>query len=49
MPVLEQLKQMMKKDLKLWGFNDACVKVVNEQGALNRGLIIGIEDRQSSK
>ena len=48
-PVLEQLKQMMKKDLKLWGFNDACVKVVNEQGALNRGLIIGIEDRQSSK
>lgn len=39
-PVLEQLKIMMKKTLKLWGFDDACVKVVNEQGALSKGLIV---------
>lgn len=40
-PVLDQLKIMMKKTLKLWGFDDACVKVVNEQGALSKGLIVG--------
>jgi len=39
-PVLDQLKIMMKKTLKLWGFDDACVKVVNEQGALSKGLIV---------
>lgn len=39
-PVLDQLKIMMKKTLKLWGFDDACVKVVNEQGALGKGLIV---------
>ncbi len=40
-PVLDQLKVMMKKTLKLWGINDSCVKVVNEQGAFNMGLIVG--------
>lgn len=39
-PVLDQLKIMMKKTLKLWGFDDACVKVVNEQEALSKGLIV---------
>lgn len=41
-PVLDQLKRMMKRSLKLWGFDDACVKVVNEQSALNKGLIVKI-------
>ncbi len=41
-PVLDKLKVMMKKSLKLWGFDDACVKVVNEQGALSKGLIVKI-------
>ena len=39
-PVLDQLKITMKKALKLWGIDDACVKVVNEQGALSKGLIV---------
>ena len=39
-PVQDQLKKMMKKSLKLWGVDDACVKVVNEQGALDKGLIV---------
>lgn len=39
-PVLDQLKMTMKKALKLWGFDDACVKVLNEQGALSKGLIV---------
>jgi hypothetical protein len=30
----------MKKALKLWGFDDACVKVLNEQGAMSKGLIV---------
>ena len=38
--VLDQLKMTMKKALKLWGFDDACVKVLNEQGALSKGLIV---------
>ena len=41
-PVLDQLKKTMKKSLKLWGFDDACVKVLNEQGALSKGLIAKI-------
>ena len=41
-PVLDQLKKMMKKVLKLWGLDDACVKVVNEQGAISKGLIVKI-------
>jgi hypothetical protein len=39
-PVLDQLKMTMKKALKLWGFDDACVKVLNEQGAMSKGLIV---------
>ena len=39
-PVHDKLKMMMKKTLKLWGIDDACVKVVNEQGALSKGLIV---------
>jgi hypothetical protein len=39
-PVLDQLKMTMKKTLKLWGFDDACVKVLNEQGAMSKGLIV---------
>lgn len=41
-PVLDQLKRTMKKSLKLWGFDDACVKVENEQSALSKGLIVRI-------
>lgn len=48
-PVLDQLKKMMKKNLKLWGFNDACVKVVNEELAFSKGLIISYNEKQSSK
>lgn len=39
-PVHDKLKVTMKKALKLWGFDDACVKVVNEQGAISKGLIV---------
>ena len=42
-PVLDQLKIMMKKSLKLWGFDDACVKVINEHGALSKGLIVNVK------
>jgi hypothetical protein len=42
LPMLDQLKSTMKKSLKLWGVDDACVKVVNEQGALGKGLIVKI-------
>lgn len=38
-PVQEKLKVTMKKMLKLWGLNDACVKVMNEGTALSKGLI----------
>lgn len=38
-PVLDQLKKSMKKMLKLWGLNDACIKVLNEHMALSKGLI----------
>ena len=38
-PVLDQLKKSMKKMLKLWGMNDAAVKVLNEHIALSKGLI----------
>ena len=48
-PVLDQLKKMMQKNLKLWGFNDACVKVVNEELAFSKGLIISYNERRSSK
>lgn len=40
LPVLDQLKRTMKKSLKLWGFDDSCVKVVNEQDALGKGLVV---------
>ena len=48
-PVLDHLKKMMKKNLKLWGFNDACVKVVNEELAFSKDLIISYNERQPSK
>ena len=38
-PLLDQIKKCMKRSLKLWGINDASVKVMNEVIARDRGIV----------